>query len=449
MKGKSFSHFMQAVGLQSCISTLIQGVEVDSRKVEKDFVFFALKGAKVDGHDYLEDVAKKGAIAAFVSKEYKGEVQGLPLFPVDDVLDTLQRAAKSRIKESRAKIVAITGSVGKTTTKEYVATLLSAKFSVMRTPGNANSQIGLSLSLVNAEDLDKDFLVLEMGMTEEHGIEKLVTIAPPDYALITKVAPAHIGNFFDGLEGIARAKAEIMNSPNTVCTLINAGAKAFSAIQKQTSCAKLFFSLHKEDLSEYSLQKEKGKYFLQKGKEKSPLFALPFAESHLQENFLAAASLAQIVGLSWEEIISQIPLLSSCKNRFEKIERNQILYINDTYNANTESVKAALTNLPKPKKGSKVIAVLGDMSADLGYFSKEGHEEIGRVASLCVDLLICYGKESKATAQVFSLSGKESWHFLDLGSLRKKMGKIAKAGDVVLVKGSNAMQMWQIFDDIV
>ena len=145
----------------------------DSREIQPGDLFFALQGEKVDGHIYLQEVAAKGACAAVVSKNYSGDHFGMVLFAVDDVLGSMQMMAKTIFSQNKARVVAVTGSVGKTTTKEFIATLLQSKFRVIKTPGNANSQVGLPLFILN-NVIDEEFFVVEMGMTASGEIAKLI-----------------------------------------------------------------------------------------------------------------------------------------------------------------------------------------------------------------------------------------------------------------------------------
>src|SRR5579883_943967 len=173
--------------------------ETDSKNVGQGDLFFALTGAKTDGHRYLADVAAKGAVCAVVSKRYEGPDFGMVLIKVDEVLPALQKMAKKRIAAWDPPIVAVTGSVGKTTTKEFIATLLFSRFAVGKSPGNANSQVGLAIAVLNFSG-DEEVLVLEMGMTEAGNIANLIQIAPPTISVITKIGMAHAGNFSNGIE---------------------------------------------------------------------------------------------------------------------------------------------------------------------------------------------------------------------------------------------------------
>jgi UDP-N-acetylmuramoyl-tripeptide--D-alanyl-D-alanine ligase len=421
----------------------IRGFAFDSRLVQPGFVFFALKGEKVDGHNFLEDVALKGAICAIVSRSFVGEVAGLYLIRVDDVKSALQKLAKWKMSLSNLKCIAVTGSVGKTTTKEFIATILEGSFKVRKTPGSFNSQVGLPLSILNLEEGGEVFVV-EMGMSNPGEISKLVDIVPPDIAVVTKVALAHSLFFPGGLEEIARAKAEILSSPNTQKAFLNNQVRQFKAFQEKAYCEKVYYGLS----SNLDVQKEdhliekRGDRFIVEGR----LFSLPFTASHMTENFLAAALVARELGLEWEVIFQRAMKLVPYQGRFERLEKKGVLYIDDSYNANPESVKAALQNLPKPQVGKKVIAVLGEMR-ELGNFSQKAHQEIGRIASKEADLLLCLAGDTSFMAEEFSLSGKPAHFFDNLQTLRKTLNTHVEQGDVVLIKASKSLKMWEVLEE--
>ena len=207
-------------------SLSISGFSVDTRLTKPQEVFVALPGQQVDGHTFLGEAAAKGAIAAVVSKNYQGPDFGLPLIRVADGLQLLQDLAKHHLAKVNPRIVAVTGSIGKTTTKDFIGTLLKTKFKVGITPGNSNSQIGMPLAILNNFEGNEDIAVIEMGMTESGHISSLVRIAPPDVAVITSIALVH-PCFFEGadeietLGRIGLAKAEIFSHPKTQMGILN------------------------------------------------------------------------------------------------------------------------------------------------------------------------------------------------------------------------------------
>ena len=195
----------------------MSGYQIDSRKIEPGNLFFALKGERSDGHKHLRDAVSKGAVGAVVSKGYQGPDFGLILIPVEDVVSSLQELARYFMRECRSKVIGITGSVGKTTTKEFLATLLSGKYKIAKTYLNYNTKLTYPITLLNREG-DEDVLVVELGMTEPGDIGRLVNIAAPNIAIVTKIAFVHAANFQGELSEIAKYKTEIFSDPKTsVC----------------------------------------------------------------------------------------------------------------------------------------------------------------------------------------------------------------------------------------
>lgn len=423
----------------SCKELPILDFAIDSRAVStQGTLYFALKGDRHDGHDFLREAKKRGAVAAVVNRSYRGETAGLVLLPVEDVTQALQHLAKEIQKTRKQRIIAVTGSVGKTTTKEFIATLLSEKYTVAKTPGNSNSQVGLPLAVLRASG-EEEIFVVEMGMSHLHQIERLVQIAPPEIAVITKVGYSHVDTVPGGLEGIAIAKAEILSHPNTQCAIIEFNAFQYPIIQNIGRAKKITYGSSQADifLDADRVLHDRG--------EESPLFRLPFSETHFCENFVAAAAVARIMGLSWEEILRGAAQLKNFQLRFEKLSRDGATFINDCYNASPESMESALRNLPNPSFGGKTIAVLGEMST-LGAFSEEGHQKIGTVALEKVDHLLCYGKKCIPMVQLFEAAGKPTELYHDLNELKSALFELSKPGDVVLVKGSNSNKLWQLFE---
>jgi len=447
MIGRQLRELENYFGKDSSNEKIIEGFAVDSRKVKPGFVFFALAGEKVDGHDFLIDAFKNGAIAAVVSSSFSERFPGHTLLNVDDVLDTLQTLGREVLSTQNNRIVAITGSMGKTTTKEFTATLLSAKYKVFKTPGNANSQIGLPLSLLNRKDLGEEIMVLEMGMMGHGQIARLVEIAPPELAVITKIAPAHLEFFPNGLEGIAEAKSEILSHPNTEYAIINSNGLVYESITFRGNSCKTYYSLERDFSTDHWMESEGSQIRICRDVEKSPWLILPFDAPHLRENFIAAALVARYFGLSWEEIASACLKLELFEKRFEKIERDGVIFINDSYNANPESMKLAISNLPKPENGGRTIFALGHM-VELGSSSESAHREIGEYAHKYGDRLFCLGEKCLPMKEAFEKSDKPVEHFEDIKSMQKSLFSELKKGDVVLIKASNSVGLWRILESL-
>ena len=439
-----FSQIAKGLGCDVEVLGSARGFKQDSRDILPGDLFFALKGERVDGHSYLKEIALKGAVGAVVSKEYRGEAFGLTLFPVDDVLASLHKFAKTVHASRQIKVVGVTGSVGKTTIKEFIATLLEGKYRVHKTPGNANSQVGVPLSILNS-DGSAEIFVMEMGMSLPNEISKLVDIAPPDVSIVTKIALAHVAFFPDGLEGIARAKAEIFSHPHTKIGICNTQVSQFSS-STTGSCMKMSYCLEGENQEcDFTLCREGDNYYAKEGEGRTSAFVLPFSASHLCENFMGAAAVARAMGMQWSEIIPQIPKLTVFKRRFERVERDGIVFINDSYNANATSMRAALTNLPQPAAGKKRIAVLGAMK-ELGEHTEQSHRDVALIALEHVDHLLCLGEECLTMVEEFEKANKPAEYFDALEGLKMRVMDLAEPGDVVLLKGSNSKKLWLVLE---
>lgn len=377
---------MNCDSISSCFKQ-VTGFQIDSRNVLPGSLFFAIKGERNDGHDFLAEVSSRGAWGAVVSKNYLGPDFGLQLFKVEDVGEALREMARKSLEGTAIQIVGVTGSVGKTTTKDFIATLLESKYRVGRTLESQNSKLTLPLTVLNRAK-DVEILVLEMGMSEMGDIARLVAIAPPDVAVLTKVGLAHAQFFPGGIDEIRKGKEQIFSHPKTK-----------------------FF------VREVELDRQ----------------WLPFKEAHLNQNFAAAIHVARYFGMTDEEIKVRIPFLRLPKMRFEQCQKNGILFINDAYNANPESMKAALLSLQSMPARRK-IAVLGSMK-ELGAFSENAHQEVGKLALETVDHLLVMGNEARCMGGEF---------FENHESLAACLKKIACEGDVVLIKGSRSMCMEKV-----
>lgn len=430
--GKIFAMLGEKGGSSRKISTF----QIDSRKVSSGALFFALKGEKSDGHLFLEEVAQKGGIGAIVHQDYKGPSFGLELIYVENVLEALQQLARWDVDSTGVDIVGITGSVGKTTTKEFVATFLESSYPIAKTPGNYNTKLTLPLSVLNRKG-DEKWLVLEMGMEEPKDILKLVRIAPPKISLLTEVALAHAAYFPKGLEQIAENKADIFLSEKIETAIYPKELKRFSSLVEKIPRGKgKSFSLHDEK-ADFFLDRS-GAFFSFGKKEYQ--FDLPFQEEHLLHNLLAAIVTSLTVGLSLEKIAQRLSFLKTPSMRMEKKEKEKVLYIHDAYNANPSSMKAAFKAISLIAMKGKKIGVLGEMTP-LGSFSKESHEEIGRFAIDFLDLLFVVGKEALPLFQEYQKSGKKAYYLEGQEGLYELLKQEIQEGDLVLFKGSRSNQL--------
>ncbi len=422
---------------------IIKGVAVDTRLLKQDDVFFALPGACVDGHAYIGDAASKGAAAAVILNSYTGPDYGLPLIRVDDVLSSLQNLATTTLQSRKSRIIAVTGSVGKTTTKDFITTLLREKFVVSSSPGNSNSQIGLPLSILNHTRGDEEFLILEMGMTHPGQISELVKIAPPHHALITSVEYAHAVNF-SSIEDIARAKAELFSSPHTQLGILPLEIPNFHEAIQTGICRKLTFSMRSRE-ADYYLEEAPNGIIVHAESQRITLPIPSICGKHNLHNLLAAITMARSLSLDWESIADAVPKLSLPERRLQHVEKDGILFINDSYNAIPVAVKAALTSLPAPKSGGKRIFVMGEM-LELGMLSDKMHQEVGELALSCVDRLLCFGDACKPTVESWKVAKRSSAIFNDFDELVAELKKHVQPGDVVLLKGSRRKALWRVLE---
>ncbi len=434
----ALQEFADQLGAEGRFEGSAKGFCIDSRRLEPGGVFFAFKGENFDGHNFLEEVAKRGGKAAVVSKGYQGQDFGLQLLRVEDVLKAVQNLAQQRLKKRFAQVIGVTGSVGKTTTKEFLATLLETSFSLYKSPLSYNSQVTVPINLLNAPQ-NAQLLILEMAMSSRGELERLVEIAPVDFAVITKIGHSHTAFFPDGIEGVAGAKAEIFSSPKLKCALAPYEALCFEPIARH---APLTFG-HPE--ADFFLMKGKmGVHIVEQGK-KSPELLPPFNAEHLLWDFMAAAAMARQLGVPWEKIQERAPFLKTAPKRFEVIEREGVTFVVDCYNASLESTLAALNNLPCAKPGGKVRFVFGEMR-ELGAFSKEHHEKVGAAAAERIDHALCLGAACAPIIERVQRRGKKAEGYEDMQSLKRSLFEVTTKGDVVLIKGANSHELWRLLD---
>ena len=340
----------------------------------------------------------------------------------------------------KAQIIGITGSLGKTSSKEFIATLLEGKYKVGKTYLNYNTRLTYPITLLNRTG-EEDVLVVELGMTDPGDIGHLLTIAAPDIAVVTKIALVHAAFFPRGLLDIAKNKGEIFSRPEQKNAIFYHGLYEYEEAIKQIHGEKISFSLE-DRTADYFLSPE---LFVDERGVRAYQFDPPYKQSHILHNFLAAVSVARQMKMGWDEINRQVPKLRLPKMRFEQYEKNGITFVNDAYNANPDSMKAALAHLPEPKEGGKRIAVLG-MMVDMGPDSENIHRDVGRFAQKHVDhLLILKSFEASFIFQGFEEGKKPAEQYDDFASLADRLKQLMHPGDVVLVKASRCVAMENLF----
>lgn len=436
------------VGEASLLEQAIDSFCIDSRVIEPDQTFIAIKGDRHDGHDFVAEVIKKGARASVVSQAwYHRQVDHIPqgnYFLVEDTLEALQAIAQYYRQKFRIPIVALTGSNGKTTTREMIAAVLGQKYQVLKNLGNLNNQIGVPLTLLNLAPAH-EIGVIEMGTNHPGEIARLAEIARPTAGLITNIGPAHL-EFFGSLEGVFEAKSELWRY------LERAGELAFinvddPLLSRRLPAIKRMVTYGFENPAQVSGR------FLGLDTEGRAAFAvdqvaiqLRIAGMHNIYNGLAAVAVGLEFGLALEQIKSALEAFSPAAKRMEIIRNDGVIIINDCYNSNPESARKALLTLSQIKALGKRIAVLADM-LELGDWARSEHESIGRyVASLGnIQTLLTFGELSQLTAKEAQRQGmKEVLHFNDKPKLIEQLKKMVSDGDVILIKGSRGMAMEQV-----
>ncbi|MEU6843625.1 UDP-N-acetylmuramoyl-tripeptide--D-alanyl-D-alanine ligase [Streptomyces sp. NPDC046716] len=414
----------------------------DSREVESGSLFAAFAGERVDGHDYAADVVAKGAVAVLATRPV-----GVPAIVVDDVTAALGALARHVVARLGATLVALTGSAGKTSTKDLIAQVLRSKAPTVFTPGSLNNEIGLPLTALSATD-ETQFLVLEMGARGIGHIRYLTDLTPPKVGLVLNVGTAHIGEF-GGREQIAQAKGELVEAlPADGTAILNADDPLVRAMASRTKAKVLFFGEAAEaDIRAENVRlTENGRpsFSLHTPSGCSEVTLRLYGEHHVS-NALAAAAVAHDLGMSVEEIalaLSEAGTLS--RWRMEVTERpDGVTIVNDAYNANPESMRAALRALVAMGKGGRTWAVLGQM-AELGDDALAEHDAVGRLAvRLNVSKLVAVGGREASWLRLGAYNegswGEESVHVSDAQAAIDLLRSELRPGDVVLVKASRSV----------
>ena len=433
-------------------------VTIDSREVAPGSVFVALPGERVDGADFVEEAIRKGARAAIVSEEgarkVPGEVlAGKPVFVVRNPVEALGDLARAhRVRFRHIPLVGISGSSGKTSTKELLAALLSRSKEVLKNPGNRNNLIGLPLALLTLSG-DHDVAVLEMATNQPGEIARLASIAAPDVAVLTNIAPAHLKGL-GSLEGVAREKGDLYRSlPESGTAVVNATDLRVMREAGHCRAAKIYYGVALNEISGRVLSMDDGGMRIAV-RTPSGEFAssLRLTGEHNLMNALAAVGAAYALGLRPADMEEGFRSVAPGRGRFRPVPlRGGGLLLDDTYNANPASVEAALRNLMALRRGRRCIVVLADM-LELGEASGSSHFRIGHMlGGIKPDLLFTHGTEAAAIAGGAREGGLDPGRIMHVGerdALRGAVTAALREGDVILVKGSRGMRLEEIAEAV-
>ncbi|MEU9729944.1 UDP-N-acetylmuramoyl-tripeptide--D-alanyl-D-alanine ligase [Streptomyces sp. NPDC048002] len=424
----------------------------DSREVTPGSLFVAFVGERVDGHDYAAAVVEAGAAAVLASRPV-----GVPAIVVDDVQAAIGALARHVVAELGTTLVALTGSAGKTSTKDLIAQVLRRKAPTVFTPGSLNNEIGLPLTALSATEETK-FLVLEMGARGIGHIRYLTELTPPRVGLVLNVGTAHIGEF-GGREQIAQAKGELVEAlPEDGAAILNADDPLVRAMASRTKAKVLLFGESGEaDVRAENVRlTDSGQpsFMLHTPSGASEVTMRLYGEHHVS-NALAAAAVAHELGMSAEEIATALSEAGSLSRwRMEVTERpDGVTVVNDAYNANPESMRAALRALVAMGKGRRTWAVLGKM-AELGDEALAEHDAVGRLAvRLNVGKLVAVGGREASWLQLGAYNegswGEESVHVSDAQAAVDLLRSELRPGDVVLVKASRSVGLESVAQALV
>ena len=430
------------------------GVTTDSRAVKPGELFVALKGGNFDGHDYCAKAVELGAAGVVVSHDVEGLPAGVAVFKVEDTLLAYQQLAHAyRLKQQGLKVFAITGSNGKTSTKDLLAACLGAKYKVVKTQGNFNNEIGLPKTLLSIRP-DTDIAVVEMGMRGLGQIAELCRIAEPDSGLITNVGETHM-ELLGSMENIGKAKSEIVvNLPADGFAVLNGDNEYVLKAAGLTKAKVVYFGLGEncDYRGSNIVTSALGTTFTctEKATGNSVSVRLQLIGEHNVYNALSAIAGAACYGVPMEDSAKALATARLTGSRQEIIYIGDITFINDAYNASPASMEAALKTLAEAKKAAhgsvRTIAVLADM-LELGAISEDAHRRVGRWAvENGVDYVLTYGPEAAYISEEVKKLGGETAHFADRQGAADKLRQLAAAGDIILLKGSNSMQVGKMLE---
>jgi UDP-N-acetylmuramoyl-tripeptide--D-alanyl-D-alanine ligase len=438
----------------------IYGISTDSRSIRRGDLFVALRGDRFDGHQFIQAVLAKGAAGAIVDDGYRWEEKNIKysgsrlkpfLFGVQDPLFAYQQLATHHRSRFAIPVVAITGSNGKTTTKDMVASVLAQRWRTLKTEGNYNNRIGVPYTLFRLTARHQA-AVIEMGVDHRGQTTRLCEIVHPTIGLITNIGPDHL-EFFGGMEGSAQAKAELLDMlPPGGTAVLNADDPYFDYLAARARCRVVSFGLFERAhvrAVDVTADARKGTTFglMIPGKSRPTPVVIKVPGTHNVINALAAAAVGISLDLPGMTIAQGLAKFRPAAMRSQVVTHHGVQIINDCYNANPASMKAALQLLGEWTPARERVAVLGDM-LELGREATHMHRDVGRfVAGLHLSRLIAcgqLGKEIAAGARQEGMSESDIVEVTDAASAADLLKNSVRRGDVVLVKASRGMRMEQI-----
>ncbi|RKL65178.1 UDP-N-acetylmuramoyl-tripeptide--D-alanyl-D-alanine ligase [Salipaludibacillus neizhouensis] len=425
----------------------VAGVSTDTRTIEKANLYIPIVGENFNGHDFVTGAIKNGAVGALWQKDQPNSPADVPLIYVDDTLVALQELAKNYLASLPAKVIAITGSNGKTTTKDMVTSVLSTTYKVQKTEGNYNNHIGLPLTILRLQE-DTEIVVLEMGMSGRGEIELLSNLAQPEAAIITNIGESHLQDL-GSREGISEAKFEITAGLRENGTLIIHGDEPLLT-EKVDQSPFHVITFGNSETNDYCpahiQQKSNGTYFTLKDEAETEYF-IPVLGKHNVNNALSAIAISKQMNVSIPDIKKGLEAIKITGMRTELIQgKDGVTVINDAYNASPTSMRAAIDLLQDLKHYKKKIVVLGDM-LELGDKEETFHFEVGKgIDKEKINEVITFGQLGRKIAEGAKVNFPENRVFAynDKQALIAKLKGTVEEGDIVLLKGSRGMKLEEV-----
>jgi UDP-N-acetylmuramoyl-tripeptide--D-alanyl-D-alanine ligase len=423
-----------------------RGYSIDSRTVGQSELFFAVRGARFDGHDFVAAAVARGAAAAVVSRARLASLSdaalAVPLLVAEDSLQALQSLAAHVRRQWGRRLVAITGSAGKTTTKEAVAAALGAKFNVLKSQGNLNNAYGLPLQLLRLEK-EHEFAVVEMGMNHLGEIAALARIAAPDWGVVTNVGAAHIENFAEGQAGIARAKFELVASlPANGVAFLNCDDPYVSQFGRNFLGRAVYFGAgpcaNPQIVS--TGEDAEGLHVTYRAGEQTGTFTLHLLGAHNASNAAAALAVAMEAGVDADAAVAALTRLTAGDKRGQVLEIGGATLLNDSYNSNPEALRSMIRTL-SARPGKRRILVAGEM-LELGAQGPALHADCGHAAAEAkLDYVVAVQGNAAHLAAAACAGGVPSVFLPDAEAAGHWLGQNLQSGDVVLVKGSRGVHL--------
>ena len=418
------------------------GVSRDNREVKGGEMFVAIRGENFDGHSFAAKAVENGAVALLVSEKIEGT--SATQIVVRDTVTALGEIAKSYLQTLPAKRVCITGSVGKTTTKEMCATVLAESFATHKTQGNFNNNIGLPLTVFGMDET-YEAAVLEIGTNHFGEILPLAKIANPDAAVITAIGESHL-EAFGSKEGVLREKIEILKGLKEDGTaILNGDDPLLWGMRDKITHKTVWFGIENQECDVLVNVIENGAYEARfEVKESDVIFTLPCGGIHNIRDAASAIAVGRVFGMEDSAIARGLSKFRNTGMRQDVIEIGGCTLIRDCYNANPDSMRASISLLRDLKCKGKKLCIMGDM-LELGENAGELHRQVGAFAAECADIVMVTGKFAESYR---GGAGEKVCVFPDKQELAKALSEQMSEGDAILVKGSYGTKMWQVIESL-